>query len=67
MEYIPAILAFVQAHGADILAAYGALVVAATAIVKLTPTQSDDNALAKVVKLLDWVSTVAHRQPPSRF
>lgn len=36
----------------DILAVFGAVVGLATAIVKLTPTQKDDNVLAKVIKVL---------------
>lgn len=34
----------------------GILVTAASAIVKLTPTQTDDNILAKVVKIVDALS-----------
>ena len=39
-------------HWSDILAVFGAVVGLATAIVKLTPTQKDDNVLAKVIKVL---------------
>ena len=39
-------------HLKDILAAIGAVVLAASAIVKLTPTQKDDNVLAKIIKVL---------------
>ncbi len=41
----------------------GALVIAATAIVKLTPSQADDNILAKIVKVLDWLSVVNPNKP----
>ncbi len=51
-----AAFAFVAAHYADILAAVGAVVTAASVIVKLTPSQADDAVLAKVIKVLDYVS-----------
>lgn len=46
-----------------VLAAWGALVALATVIVKLTPTQSDDALLAKVVKFLDNFSVVNPKPP----
>ena len=39
-------------HGKDILAVIGALVTAASLIVKLTPTQQDDTVLAKIINIL---------------
>lgn len=41
-----------------IFAVWGMLVAFCTAIVKLTPTQKDDNFLAKVVKWADVFSVV---------
>lgn len=41
-----------------IFAVWGMLVAACTAIVKLTPTQKDDNFLAKIVKWADVFSVV---------
>ena len=41
-----------------IFAIWGMLVALCTAIVKLTPTQKDDNVLAKVVKWADVFSVV---------
>lgn len=35
---------------------FGTVVAAASIIVKATPTQKDDAILAKVVKVLDWLS-----------
>ena len=43
---------WIQTNWKDILAVLGAVVALATAIVKLTPTQKDDNVLAKVIKVL---------------
>ena len=43
---------WITAHWKDILATIGAVVLAASAIVKLTPTQKDDTILAKVIKVL---------------
>jgi hypothetical protein len=51
-------IAWISAHWADILAVYGGVVVLATAIVKLTPTTKDDDILGKVIKLVDYFSTV---------
>ena len=41
-----------------IAAGFGMLVALCTAIVKMTPTQKDDNILAKVVKWADVFSVV---------
>ncbi len=47
-----------------VLAIIGGLVSVASIIVKLTPTQKDDSALAMVVKVLDWVSVVNPKFKP---
>ena len=39
-----------------IAAAFGVLVAACSAIVKLTPTQKDDNFVAVLVKIFNWLS-----------
>lgn len=49
---------FILNHWQDGLAILGALVAAATVIVKITPSQKDDSVLAKVVGVLNWLSTV---------
>lgn len=46
------ILKWLNQHKVELAAAYAALVTAASIIVKLTPTLSDDNALLKVIKFL---------------
>lgn len=50
------VISWVVSHWSDILAIYGALVLAASTFVKLTPSTADDAILAKVVKVLDWFS-----------
>lgn len=45
-----------------IFAIWGMLVAFCTAIVKLTPTQKDDNILAKIVKWADVFSVVFTKQ-----
>lgn len=40
----------------NILACFGGLVAAASAFVKMTPTQKDDNFVALLVKILNWLS-----------
>ena len=49
-------------HWETIFATWGVLVAACTAIVKLTPTQKDDNVLAKIVKWADVFSVVFTKQ-----
>lgn len=39
-------------HWKDVLAVIGGIVSVASLIVKLTPTQKDDNVLAKIIKFL---------------
>lgn len=39
-------------HWKDILAVIGGVVLVCSTIVKLTPTQKDDNILAKIIKIL---------------
>lgn len=43
---------WITAHWKDILAIIGAVVTAASLIVKITPTQKDDTVLAKIIKIL---------------
>ncbi|MBR3603108.1 MAG: hypothetical protein IKL48_00185 [Elusimicrobiaceae bacterium] len=47
---------WVCAHWKDICVILTALVGLATVVVKLTPTQKDDNAVAKVIKVLEALS-----------
>ncbi len=54
---------YIIAHWDTLLAIYGGAVLVATAIVKLTPSQADDAILAKVVKVLDFVSTINPKPP----
>lgn len=47
---------WITTHWQEILAWIGGIVTAASIIVKLTPTQKDDNVLAKVIKVLSALS-----------
>ena len=49
---------FLQAHWDELCAAFTALVTFCTVVVKLTPSQKDDAVLAKVIKVLDYLSVV---------
>lgn len=49
-------LEFIKEHYQDIFAVIGAIVTAASIIVKLTPSQKDDAVLAKIIKVLDTFS-----------
>lgn len=51
-------IAWVTAHWVELMAIYGGLVAIATVIVKLTPSVKDDEILGKVIKLVDYFSTV---------
>lgn len=48
---------WIQANWTTVLAIYGAIVVLATLIVKLTPSTKDDEFLGKVVRFFDNFST----------
>lgn len=43
---------WITTHWKDVLAIIGGVVSVCSLIVKLTPTQKDDNILAKIIKLL---------------
>ena len=47
---------FITEHYDEALQIIGAAVALATLIVKLTPTQKDDNVLAKIIKALSALS-----------
>lgn len=47
---------WVLEHWVDLLAIYGAVVAICSTIVKITPTQKDDNVWAKILKILDKFS-----------
>lgn len=47
---------FIIEHYDEALQIIGAAVALATLIVKLTPTQKDDNVLAKIIKVLSALS-----------
>lgn len=47
---------FITQHYDEVLQILGAVVALATLVVKLTPTQKDDNILAKIIKVLSALS-----------
>ena len=47
---------FISEHYDDVLQIIGVAVALATLVVKLTPTQKDDNVLAKIIKVLSALS-----------
>lgn len=52
------IITWLKANWDSILAIIGGVVSVATIIVKLTPTQKDDNALATLIRILSIFSLV---------
>lgn len=53
-----AVIEFFQAHWDELCAAVTALIAFCSIVVKLTPSQKDDAVLAKVIKVLDYLSIV---------
>lgn len=58
MDTIVPAIQFAADHYKEAFAVIGALVTAATIVVKLTPTQKDDAILAKVVSVLNYFSVI---------
>lgn len=52
------IISWIQANWSNILEVIGAVVTCATVIVKITPTQKDDNALSAIIRFLSIFSLV---------
>lgn len=50
------VLTWIKTNATGLLAVLGALVALATAIVKLTPSQKDDNIVARIIKVLESLS-----------
>ena len=49
---------WIATNWVNIMAVYGGIVALATAVVKVTPSTKDDEILGKIVKFLDFFSTV---------
>lgn len=49
-------MAWITEHWKDILAIIGGVVTTTSIIVKLTPTQKDDNILSKIIVILSALS-----------
>lgn len=49
-------MTWIMEHWKDILAVIGGVVTVASIIVKLTPTQKDDNILSKIITILSALS-----------
>lgn len=53
-----ALFAFIVAHGAEIVTAMLAVHAAALAIVNLTPTPKDDEAVAKLYRVIELLAGI---------
>ena len=53
-----AVIAYLVAHGPEILAALIAVHAAAVAIVNLTPTPKDDEAVAKYYRIIEMLAGI---------
>jgi hypothetical protein len=58
MTTLLAILAFVLEHWVEIVAVIGSMVTAASGLANLTPTQSDNKAVAKALRVVDFLALV---------
>jgi hypothetical protein len=61
---ITAIISFVTENGGQILAAIGALYLAATAVAAITPTKADDEFLGKAKGWLLRIGLDFSKKPP---
>jgi len=59
-------LEFISSHYVEVFAVIGAIVSAASVIVKWTPTVKDDTILAYIVKVLDYFSVVNPKIEPKQ-
>ena len=57
-EGMTELIVWIKTNWESVLAIIGGIVSVATIIVKLTPTQKDDNALATIIKILSIFSLV---------
>lgn len=63
METIGAIFAWIAANYENVIAGVLATIGGLSIIAKLTPTPKDDEILAKIVKVLDFLALNKQRQP----
>lgn len=61
MEQVMSTVAWLGASWESILLAVTSIVTGASIIAKMTPTQVDDEVLAKVVKAIDWLALNKNR------
>ena len=54
---------WIKDNWVNIAAVYGAVVALATVIVKITPSQKDDAVLEKIIKFINFFSTVNPKPP----
>ncbi len=57
------LLAWLAVNWQTIFTAFGMVVAAASVVVKATPSLKDDAVLAKVIKMLDWLSIFTAKPP----
>lgn len=65
VNIITNIVAYVQAHWADIVGIYLGMIGVASIIVKLTPTLKDDDALKGIMKFLGKYIALNKSNPPA--
>jgi hypothetical protein len=63
MENVSAVFAWIVANYETVIAGVLAIIGGLSVIAKLTPTPKDDEILAKIVKLLDFLALNKQRQP----
>jgi hypothetical protein len=63
MENVSAVFAWIVANYETVIAGVLATIGGLSIIAKLTPTPKDDEILAKIVKVLDFLALNKQRQP----
>lgn len=70
MEHITSALAWLKAHGTEILALWATIIGAAEIIVKWTDTKKDDEFLGSVrtigIKVISWLTKFGFEQPKEK-
>ena len=70
MEHITSVIAWLKAHGTEILALWATIIGAAEIIVKWTDTKKDDEFLGSVrtigIKVISWLTKFGFEQPKEK-
>lgn len=70
MEHITAVLAWIKAHGTEVLALWATVIGAAEIVVKWTDSKKDDEVLGKIraigIKIISLLTKLGFEQPKEK-